>query len=126
MKFGPIHAFAVHPGAVEGTSLTNIWPTKTGQSDAHQVSSLGGDDDVTKLMWPDKTRLSAQTILYIAAGKADVLAGLYISSNNDIAELVVKVDEINEERLYNMSFDHLSRKQETCNGTPVPSYTAAT
>jgi hypothetical protein len=48
--------------------------------------------------------------LYVATGKADVLAGLYISSNNDIAELVVKVDEINEERLYNMSVDHLSRK----------------
>jgi hypothetical protein len=110
LKFGPIHTFAVHPGAVEGTSLTDIGSTKTGQSDAPQVSSLGGHDDVRKLMWTDKTKLSAQTILYVATGKADVLAGLYISSNNDIAELVVKVDEINEERLYNMSVDHLSRK----------------
>lgn len=110
LKFGPIRAFAVHPGTIEGTSLTDIGSTNTGQPDARLLSSLGGDDEVTKLMWLDKTKLSAQTIVYIATGKADVLAGLYISSNDNIAELVAKVDEINEERLYKTTVDHLSPK----------------
>jgi hypothetical protein len=45
---------------------------------------------------------SVQLILFLASGKADALSGRYISIDDDVAELVRRVEEIERDDLYTL------------------------
>lgn len=108
LNYGPIRAFALHPGGIGETSLVDFGSTKTGEPDARMLA--GADPSILPLFYPDTADLSAQTVVYIATGKADAPAGLHLSANDNITELISRVDEIQENRLYKLTVNHLPSK----------------
>jgi hypothetical protein len=46
-------------------------------------------------------------ILFLASGKADVLSGRFISVDDDVTELVRRIDEIQQADLYTLQLHKL-------------------
>lgn len=110
LNTGPIHAFALHPGAVAGTKLMDLKSMKSGEIDPRVAEALNFDANLIKSIWPDAAELGSQTVVYIATGKADSLAGHYISANDNITEVVARSDEIKKNALYKLTIRQLDPK----------------
>lgn len=83
---------------------------KSGEIDPRVAVTLNFDDNLINLIWPDAAELGSQNAVYIATGKADTLAGLYISANDNITELVARSDEIKKNALYKLTLCQLDPK----------------
>jgi NAD(P)-dependent dehydrogenase (short-subunit alcohol dehydrogenase family) len=95
-----IAIFAIHPGTV-GTSMADyVRESDAARQRAPQIQQWfqelfaeGRDIPIEQ---------SVQLILFLASGKADALSGRYISIDDDVAELVRRVEEIERDDLYTL------------------------
>ena len=91
-----ISVFAVHPGAVR-TAAWEIFLSDAAKKYLPDLFSyvLQGGGNVT-------LERAAEVVLFLASGQADVLSGCFISVDDDLAEMVRRAKEIQQDELHTL------------------------
>ena len=91
-----ISVFAVHPGAVR-TAAWEIFLSDAAKKYLPDLYSyvLQGGGNVT----PER---AAEVVLFLASGQADALSGCFISVDDDLAEMVRRAKEIQQDELHTL------------------------
>jgi NAD(P)-dependent dehydrogenase (short-subunit alcohol dehydrogenase family) len=97
-----IRAFAIEPGTVRTAMSEYLYNSEAGQIWLpwfQRIFDEGLDDPIEPV---------TQLVLSLASGQGDVLSGRMISIDDDLAELVRRVETIEQDRLYTLKLDTLS------------------